>query len=247
MELLLDIGNTSITYGMVKNGRLHRTGSVLHDNIPKFINKSVLSGVNGDINIVISSVVPKITHFIKKSLKAKKHAKLWVVGENLPIKIDHKYNNINKLGKDRLVNIYGALKLYKPPLLIIDYGTATTFDYVSPKGVFEGGMIVPGPQLSFQAVIQKAALLPHKMRLPLKTRGFLGQNTYDCLTSGTLMGFGSLTDELINRFKSRYGKNLKVIITGGFSKNLRPYTHSPHIYNPTLSLKALHTLHLNHK
>ena len=182
---------------------------------------------------------PKITLFIKKSFKANSRIKLWVVSENLPIQIKHKYKNISQLGNDRKLNIYGATRIYKLPLLIIDYGSAITLDYVSKDATFQGGMIIPGPEISFQALLQRAALIPKNVRLPHKTKSLLGKTTYDCMKSGILEGYGAMTDGLIQRFRSKFGKNLKVLTTGGFTKHLGPFTKSIQIFDPKLSVKSL--------
>lgn len=244
MLILLDIGNTAVTYGVYRGRKLSAFGSILFDSIPYFIDKNHKSGMSVDnINIVISSVVPKNTDFLKTLISKKnpKKFKIWIAGGNLPIPIRHRYKP-GKLGTDRAVNIYGALRLYKPPLLILDYGTAITFDYVSRSGVFEGGMILPGPEIGFQALIKRAALLPKKARLPRKAASFIGRDTYECMRSGILEGYGALSDGLIERFRERYGKNLKVIATGGFASVLRPYTRLMDITDPKHSIKSLFTL-----
>lgn len=238
MILLLDIGNTSVTYGRYRGGRLHDFGSSLYGDIPKICEKWFDNGEKYKIDVILSSVVPQKKDYLTKFFSKIKGVKIWIVGENLPIRIKHRYHFPKKLGVDRAVNVYGAIRIYKPPLLMIDYGTAITFDYVSRKGIFEGGMIVPGPEISLQALIERAALLPKKIRLPLKAASFLGRNTYDCLSSGVLEGFGALTDGLIQRFRERYGK-FTVVATGGFSKNLKPYTELLDVIDPKHSIKSL--------
>ena len=235
--ILFDIGNTAVTCGVYQGGRLLESKSLLFNDIPKFIKICNKSGVNNDYNIVISSVVPKYTQKLKRMLSSK--YRVWVVGENLPVPIKHRYKAVKQLGQDRIVNIYGALRIYKAPLLIIDYGTAITFDYVSKSGVFEGGMILPGPEIAFQTLISRAARLPKKARLPHETASFLGRTTYDCMRSGILEGYGAMTDGLIERFKARYGKNLKVLATGGFARHLKPYAHLFDILDNQHSIKSL--------
>ena len=129
--------------------------------------------------------------------------------------------------------------MYQPPLLVIDYGTAITFDYISRGGIFEGGMIIPGPEIAFQSLIEKAALLPKKIRLPERSASFLGRSTYDCMASGILQGYGAMTEGLITRFKKRFGPRLKVIATGGFSSRLAGFTRSFDVLDPRHSIKSL--------
>lgn len=246
MLIVFDIGNTAATCGVFKDGRLLRSESILHGKIPQFISKWAKSGKNLKINCLISSVVPNLTKKIK-GINTRLKIKTWVVGDNIKIPFKHNYREINNLGADRIVNVYGALKRFKPPLLIIDFGTAITFDYVSAKGVFEGGMIVPGPELSFQALIKKAARLPKDARLPESSTSFLGTTTYDCMKSGVLEGYGAMADGLVHRFKERLGPDLKVIATGGFASHLRPYTHSFDVLDPRLSIYALQSLFASSK
>lgn len=241
MLLVFDIGNTAATCGLFKSGRLIRSESVIHDDIPFFIKNCSKSGGKEKIKCLVSSVVPKLTLKIK-TLNKRLKIQTWVVGENVDVPFKHKYQEIKTLGADRIINVYGSLKRFKPPLLVIDFGTAITFDYVSAKGVFEGGMIIPGPELSFQALVKKAARLPKNARLPNRTSSFLGTTTYDCMKSGILEGYGAMADGLVHRFKERFGPNLKVIATGGFASHLKPYTHAFDVLDPHLSIYALQTL-----
>lgn len=239
MLILLDVGNTSITHSMYRGGRFQGFGSSLENGIPKLAINWTKNGPESGIDMVISSVVPRKTEFILKSMKRYQGLKFWVVGKNLPIRIKHNYRNASRLGVDRMVNIYGAIRLYKPPFLILDFGTAITADYVSKAGVFEGGMIIPGPELSFQALIERAALLPKNLRLPHSASSFLGVTTYECVSSGILQGYGAMIDGLVERFRKRYGKNLRVLATGGFVPHLRRYTRSFDIVDPRLSVRSL--------
>lgn len=246
MQLLaLDIGNTAVTYGIFQKDRLRSHGSVLHSNIPKIIRKWSKSGViNKQSSIIVSSVVPQLTLTIKKHLSGFKGG-FWVINENLQVPILHRYRTLKKLGSDRILNVYGSLEMYRSPLLILDFGTALTADYVSGKGVFEGGMIIPGPEIAFQALLSRTALLPKNARLPEKSVSFLGRTTYDCMKSGILEGYGAMVDGLVNRFRARYGKSLKVLATGGFACHLKGYARSFDILDPLHSLKSLHLIYQN--
>lgn len=244
MHLVLDIGNTSVTYGLYRRNQLTIFGSCLFNDIPKKIKIWSKNGAIDPFFVVISSVVPKNTDFLKKSLGDIPNIHLLIAGENLPVPILHKYASKNKLGIDRLVTAFGAIKIYGAPALIIDYGTAVTFDYVSAQKIFEGGMIIPGPELAFQALIARAALLPKKIRLPRTRKSFLGRTTKDCLTSGILEGYGAMTDALIMRFK-KLDPRVNIIATGGFSLHLKPFAPSLRRIDPRLSVKALHLLFHN--
>ncbi len=245
--LAIDIGNTAATVGFYQGGRLISFKSMKYNDIPRFAIKTVRSGRNHHLDVIISSVFPKITRFLKCKLQNINGVHIGTVGGNFKIKIKHNYINYNRLGVDRKVNIYGAVRMYRPPLLVIDYGTAITFDYIDPKGVFRGGMIIPGPETSYRALCQKAALLPKGLSLPKKAKSFLGKSTRECMESGILEGYGAMTDELILRFRKRYGKNLRVLATGGFAERLRPYTKNIDIIDPKHSIKSLLALWRNSK
>jgi len=199
----------------------------------------IKSGKNKRLDVIFSSVIPKMTDFLKHKLHSNKSLKIWTVEDNLPLKIRHKYINYNMLGVDRKVNIYGAIRMYRLPMLVIDYGTAVTFDYIDSKGTFQGGMIIPGPETAYRALSQRAALLPRELPLPCKTKIFLGRNTRECMESGILVGYGAMTDELIRRFRERYGKKLRTLATGGYAGVIRPYARLIDIVDPRHSVKSL--------
>ncbi len=236
--LAVDIGNTAATVGFYEGGHLTDFGSIFYNDIPKFAIKKLKSGGYNYLDIVISSVYPKITSFIKNEISEIKGIKLWVIGLDFKINLRHKYSNYNALGCDRKVSIYGAIRMYKLPLLIIDYGTAITFDYVDAKGVFQGGMIIPGPETALRALSQRAALLPN-IDFPKRVASFLGRSTRECMESGILEGYGAMTDGLVQRFRDRYGKDLRVLATGGLATVIRPYAKSLQIVDPQHSIKSL--------
>ena len=237
--ICMDIGNTSTTYGFYQKGRLKGVERVASNNFPKFGNNLFKKfSVIPNVNIIISCVVPEINHKIKKIAKNRRIQKIWIIGENLPIKIKHNYININKLGKDRLVNAYGAVKIYGAPALILDFGTALTCDYVSEKGVFLGGLIIPGPEISLKALSDKAALLP-QIPFPKNCRSLIGRDTKEGMKAGILQGYGAMTDGLIERFRKRFGRKFRVIATGGLSPVLFSYTSKIGILDPLLTLKSL--------
>lgn len=214
-------------------------GSAKIDSIPKIVKKYATNGSFRPINTVISSVVPGYISFLKKSFAQLKDIRLWVAGRNLPVPVNSNYKHNNKLGIDRAVNAYGASQIYVNPLVVIDIGTAITADFISKKGVFEGGLIIPGPQISFEALKARTALLPKNLAFPVKSDGFLGKSTSECMSSGVLQGFGAMLDGLIDRFRSQYGSALRIIVTGGYSSILRKYSHSRFTLNPDLSIQSL--------
>ncbi len=245
MIIILDIGNTAVTYGIYDNDsrRMLECSSSNVNAIPKIIEKSFKNGESRLHTCLISSVVPKNTRFLVKSLKRFKTISVKIVGQDISIPIQSNYRQNNKLGIDRALNVYGALQRYQAPLLVIDAGTAIKVDFVSKKGVFEGGMIIPGPKIAFQALVDRAALLPKNLSFPSKTRGFIGQTTEDCVSAGILEGYGAMLDGLIERFRARYGKNTRAIMTGGYSHILKSFCVKIDAWDPNLSIQALLLLH----
>ncbi|OGW78448.1 MAG: hypothetical protein A2Z83_04685 [Omnitrophica bacterium GWA2_52_8] len=238
--VLLDIGNTAVTYAVCRNGKIIRTGNVLHDAIPNFVKNSVISGASRHITyLFISSVVPQLTNAILKLVKGSPSVRVYRLGRDIHILLKHKYKQYNNLGIDRLLNAFGVSKSYRAPAVIIDFGTAMTVDYLDKNHTFQGGLIIPGPELSYQSLIAKAALLPKNARLPKKNVSFYGKTTYECLQSGILQGYGAMTDELIRRFRAKYGKSILAVATGGFSKHLKPYSKELDRIDPLLTLKAI--------
>jgi type III pantothenate kinase len=244
--LAIDIGNTAATVGFYRGGRLISFKSMKYNDVPKFAFKMSGSGKYTHFDVIISSVFPKVLRFLKLELNGIKGVRTCTAGVNLPIKIHHNYRNYNSLGVDRKVNIYGAVHMYRLPMLVIDYGTAITLDYVDPKGVFRGGMIIPGLETAYQALGQKAALLPKGLPLPTKAKSFLGRSARECMESGILEGYGAMTDELILRFRKRYGKNLRVLATGGLAEVVSPFTKHIDIVDPKHSIKSLLALWREH-
>lgn len=237
--LAIDIGNSTVACGVFRKKRLLRFDSICVDHFPKFSKNIINSGVlvKSD-QIIISSVFPKMSHFLLKTIKrGNPSANIYLVGKNVFPPLKMRYDR-KKLGADRLVNLYGALKLYKPPFLVIDFGTAITFDYVSKRGVFEGGLIVPGVELSGEALLRRAALLPKSFKLKRVNR-LIGRTTHEALQSGLLNGFGALADGLIERFKRLDGEKLTVIATGGFAKSVAPYTRNLKRVDPDHTLRSL--------
>lgn len=244
--IAIDVGNTAGKVGFYESGRLKAFKSLKYNAIPKYIKKIALSGKKNIYKVIISSVVPKITLFLKNKIGSIPNIQLIVVGINLSVKIAHKYNNYNRLGVDRKVNAYGASKMYQLPILIISFGTGVTYDFIDSKGVFQGGLIVPGPALSYQALLAKGALLPKGRKFPSRAKSFPGRDTVSCLETGILEGYGAMTDGLIRRFKRKFGSRLRVLATGGLATTLAPYAKSIDIVDPKHSIKSLLALWREH-
>ncbi len=252
MIVTIDVGNTAISVGFFRHRRLLSSYSVPTENFLKstaylFSSKNISKRKvfsNPFSSCIMCSVVPSLNKKIKQEVKRRLKCNTYIVGENIKLPIRHRYKKITALGTDRLVNIFGGLRLYKPPFIIIDFGTAVTFDYVDKKGIFRGGLIVPGLMTSFTALCEKASLLPKNLRLR-KPKAFLGHISKECMINGAVYGFASLTDGLISMFRKRYGRTVKVVLTGGSAAFIKPFLRSKIHLKPELTLNALNLILLD--
>ena len=215
MKLLIDIGNTNIN--------------------------RALRGAKGKVDkVVVVSVDPAMLKKQKRVLKRKyKSAEIFVVGEDIKVPLKCRYNK-RQIGQDRLVTAFAAKSLYGLPVLIVDFGTAVTFDFVSRNDVYEGGLILPGIKMSLDSLSERTALLP-KTYLK-KTSSFIGRDTVSSIRNGMIYGYASICDGLVSQFRKRIGKNLKVVATGGDARLIGSYTRSLKKIDPNLSLKGLYLL-----
>ncbi len=194
--------------------------------------------------VIISSVVPAATASLKTDFK-----KIFpglvplVAGQNVRVPIKNLYRNPAQVGQDRLVNAYAAVMLYAAPAVVVDFGTAITFDVISPKGAYIGGMILPGLGISLDALAVRTALLP-KVTLH-RPPEFIGRDTRSSMLSGVVYGFAALTDELVMRIKEKIGRKAKVIGTGGHIGLIGRYCRRIDIIDPDLTLQGLNLIYRN--
>lgn len=213
-------------------------GSFTHNEIPKIARIIEKSGDIKPNVVIICSVCPKIDYLLSKKLEVNKSIKLIKLGRHASMTIKSKYMNISKLGSDRKVNLYGAVRLMKPPLLIFDFGTATTVDYISAKGAFEGGMIIPGINMSLQALHEKTALLP-AVRLR-KVSKFIGRDTRTGMLTGVLQGYGAMVNGLIDAFRVKYRlKKIRTIGTGGLVDIISRYCNEFDLKDRLFTLRSI--------
>lgn len=237
MLLTVDIGNTAISFGVFRGKQLKKTWKASTQSV---IKKGRLQLPKGIDAAIIASVVPKATPIVKKSIKNKLGISPLVLGENIKAPINNLYRNPRQVGQDRLVDAVAAKELYGCPAIVIDFGTAITFDVISKKGEYLGGIIFPGIETSLNALSQKAALLPRiKVSLP---KELVGRDTVNSMRSGVFYGIGALCDGLVAKLKAKYG-NMKVIATGGHSKLMAKFAKSIDAVNPELTLQGLRIIH----
>ncbi|MBI5238735.1 MAG: type III pantothenate kinase [Deltaproteobacteria bacterium] len=249
MLLAVDIGNTNIVLGVFKGKALKKSWRISTlkkgalDEYTALVSGLFLkdgikpSGLKG---AVVSSVVPSLDRVFRETIRGLTGVRPLFAGVDLIPKMPVLIDNPGELGSDRLVNGYAAYGIYKTSLIIVDAGTAITFDYVTKKGEYAGGVIGPGISISAEALFKSAELLnPVDIKRP---KNVVGKNTEDAVRSGLYWGFISLVDGIIQRMRKETGKVDKVIATGGMGRLIS--AGSAHItgYDEFLTLKGLRML-----
>ena len=225
MLLAIDIGNTNIEFGVYEGMegkarfRLGTNRDITSDEIGLMMMQ--FFAINGldkeDIeDILIASVVPQVMYSIQNAMKKYLGKTPKVAGEGLPYAIENRYQNPREVGADRLVNAYAAFQKYGGPLIIVDFGTATTFDVVSEDGAYCGGAIYPGIKISMEALFEKTAKLP-RVEL-VRTDRAIGRTTVDSVQSGVMYGYVGAVKNIVQEIQRELGQEAKVIATGGLSK-----------------------------
>lgn len=261
MFLAVDIGNTNINLGVFSGhkGRCSRlvgkyavpTRDYSVFKSPFFKKKAenregyatsirrIFKGNRID-QAAICSVVPDATKEIEQILLRLLGKRPIVVGRDIKVPMKNLYRPPGQAGQDRLVNAYYASVVYGGPSAVIDFGTAVTFDAVSKKKEYLGGMILPGLNMSLTALAEKTALLPNiKLNLP---KGFIARDTKNSMLSGVVHGFSGMCDYLIDGLKERIGKEAKIIGTGGDIRLMRRYCRKIDTVDQDLTLKAIYLL-----
>lgn len=240
MLLAIDIGNTNISFGIFKGKRV-----LQRFDIPASLySRKRLSTALGKARIsdtVICSVVPAQTLSLKKDLRRLLGRRPYIIGKDIRVPIRNLYRKPAQVGQDRLVNAFAAVVLYGAPCIVVDLGTAVTFDAISGHKEYMGGMILPGIGISLDVLYERTALLPRvKLGRP---REVIGRDTKNSINSGMIYGFSALTDDLINRIKKKIGSRAKVIGTGGNIELIRRYCKGINIIDRGLTLKGLNLLY----
>ena len=244
--LILDLGNTSASVAIFNRKRLVSRARLTYDNFPNSVLNFIKSGRIEPVLCVFCSVNPKFDSRLKAFLKQKypKMAHFQLKNGDIPLK--NRYKNKNQAGVDRLVNVFGAGKLHGFPCLVIDIGTAITFDIGGPDGSFEGGLIFAGPNLSFNA-LQKGTAKIGKFPFEFSfKKTLLGKSTRECVNQGLAYGYGNLIRGIIDEFrqfsKKKWKKNPKVVVTGGYLNVIKPYLSKDDVCDEFLTLKAMSLL-----
>lgn len=254
MILTIDIGNSNIVLGGVKDdeivfeARLRTEATKTSDQY--CVDLKILLDVYGvrpeDIEgSIISSVVPQVLNSFQTAIKKLTGKQSLVVGPGIKTGLDIRLENPGQTGADLVVADVAALREHKPPLIVIDMGTATTISVLDQSGAHIGGCIIPGVRISMDALTDKTALLPGlQLDQPKKA---IGRNTIDAMRSGIMMGTACMLDGMVERMEQELGCKTTVIATGGIAKFIVPLCKTPMIYDKNLLIKGLVALYRDNK
>lgn len=253
MLLAIDIGNTNIEFGVFHDDvlrgqfRLSTNREITSDEVGLLLIQFFsIHGITAkDIeDVLISSVVPQIMYSISNAMRKYLNKTPLVVGENVFPNIENLYDNPKEVGADRLVNAVAAFGAYGGPLVVVDFGTATTFDVVSKTGAYVGGAIYPGLKISLDALFEKTAKLPRVELVPCSS--VIGKNTVGSMQGGVLFGYAGAVRNIVRCITAEIGDTPKVIATGGLSRligQIEPGLF--HAVDRTLTLDGLLMIYKN--
>ncbi len=243
MLIAIDIGNTNITLGVFNNNELvhvWRLSTVLsrtEDEYGVFL-KNLLRENNLETevkNAVISSVVVQLTERIEKAIKKYLNIDSLIITHKINTNIKIKTDTPSQVGADRIANACAAAKLYSVPAIVVDFGTATSFDIVNEKKEFMGGIITAGMKIQAEALSAKTSKLPNLFIEAPKTA--IGRNTVDAMLSGIVRGHAAMIDGLIFECERELGQKAIIIATGGYSNVISEFLRRKFDYiNPDLTL-----------
>jgi type III pantothenate kinase len=250
MLLVIDVGNTNTVLGLFDGDRLRASWRVFTQNYRTSDELRILLGlllqqeganlesING---CCISSVVPQLNMALMRVSQSMLKIEPVMVGPGIKTGLILQYDNPKEVGADRIVNSVAALEEYGGPLVIVDFGTATTLDVVSAKGEYKGGVILPGLQVSADVLSERCAKLPRvEVSRPASA---IGRNTVDSIRSGLTYGYAELIDGLIERISQEMDTQFKVIATGGLSQAIAAIAKSIQHVDPLLTLKGLKAIY----
>lgn len=218
MQLILDIGNSTVTSAFFRDNKIVDVATVLHRNDEEEVSHEfirtidLIMGYNVE-TVIIASVVPELTLLYSKCITSNTAVKPYIIVHDSYPDLKSNYENIDQLGIDRLCNVAFAIDKYKDSTIVIDIGSALTFEIIGPDGYFEGGMILPGVNLSSKALGLNTSQLPEIKKQ--QVNHLIGKNTVDCISSGIINGLSSVCDGFIDKIEKELNTSMKVVLTGG--------------------------------
>lgn len=251
MILTIDVGNTNITCGVFDEDvivasfrittKMPRTSDEYGMILYNLLEQNNIQPMDiGDA--IICSVVPNVMHSLRGGLVKYFHITPIIVEAGIKTGIRIVTPNPQQIGADRIVDAVGAYEIYGGPVLVIDFGTATTYDFVDESGAFLGGITAPGIRISAKALSEDAAKLPEiEIKKP---ESILGKDTITSMQAGIVYGQIGQTEYIINKVKEEVGpENVKTVVTGGLGRIIANETTCIDIYDPNLTLKGIYRVY----
>jgi len=247
MLLVIDVGNTNIVMGvydgdqLIAHWRIRTERNTTEDEF-NVLASGLFARGNMEFKQIqktaISSVVPPMVNildaFVRKYLG---HAPHWIDAKSYP-GMPILYNNPNEVGADRIVNAVAAYQRYKTELIVIDFGTATTFDVITQKGEYLGGAITPGIGISAEALFARASKLP-RVEIFKRPASVIGKDTIGSMQSGIIFGYAGLVDGMVQRIRAERQAQSKVVATGGLAPLIQNVATTIESVEPDLTLEGL--------
>lgn len=250
MLLVIDVGNTNMVLGVYEDTELLDHWRISTDRQRTTDEYGVLIRelfyLNDfradDINaIIISSVVPPVVPTLERMCQRYFGLSPLLIGPGVKTGMDIRYDNPREVGADRIVNAVAAYEKYGGPVIIVDFGTATTFCAVDAKGVYLGGSICPGIGISTEALVQRTAKLP---RIELKrTDSVICRNTIESMQAGVFYGFVGQVEGIVSRMRRELDMSARVVATGGLAVVIAPATKAIDVVEPMLTLEGLRIIY----
>lgn len=241
MLLAVDVGNTQTVFGLYDGDDLgerwriateaHRTGDELGALLADFLDLDHLEGM------CLSSTVPRLIREYEHVAERWAHAPLLVVGPGVKTGIQIQYDDPREVGPDRIMNAVAAKERYGAPAIVVDFGTSTNFDVVSPGGDYVGGVLAPGIEISMDALFARAARLVKVDYV--EPPQAIGKTTASALQSGLVYGFAGQVDGIVDAIRHELGAEARVIATGGLAELIAPHSRTISTVDPFLTLEGL--------
>ena len=248
--LVVDVGNTQTHFGTYRDGQLveHWRFTTVRDSTADELgavlrNLLELRGIGlADLTAsIVSSTVPQLRPEWEAMAARYLDHQMLAVGPGIKTGMALRYDNPREIGPDRLVNAVAAYERVKGACVVVDFGTAVTFDPVSAEGEYLGGIIMPGVEISMEALTNRAAALP-KIELGAP-RSLIGKTTVDAIRSGVIYGFAGAVDGIMRRLRAEMGPETETIATGGLAEHIVPFTEEIDETDDLLTLTGLRLLH----
>ncbi len=250
MLLAIDVGNSNTVVGLYEGNELlnhWRVRTVVDHTIDEYgmlilnLYRTSKVGTRSISSVIISCVVPSMLNILEPLCKKYFHITPLIVGPGIKTGMPIYYDNPKEVGADRVVNAVAAHEKYEGNLIIVDFGTATTFDYITQKGEYMGGCIAPGVVISSEALFEKASKLP-PVELS-RPKSVVARDTVSSIQAGIMFGYAGLVDGLVDRIKKETKTESTVIATGGLASVIAAETSSIDFVDEMLTLEGLKIIH----